>query len=84
MTKTRSVAAARQEFTSLLDGVERGNDVVVTRRGKPVGVLISYSAYVASSATRFGALLERLRSEPPMHLDGTEFENLRDVSAGRG
>lgn len=40
----RSVSAreANQSFSRLLGEVEGGNDVIITRRGKPVAVLSAY------------------------------------------
>jgi prevent-host-death family protein len=83
MTKNRSVAEARQELPALLDDVERGGEVVVTRRGKPIGVLIPYATYLRANSTAFADALERWRTHAPKHLDGTEFMGLRDRSAGR-
>lgn len=42
----RSVSAreANQSFSRLLGEVEGGNDVIITRRGKPVAVLSAYRA----------------------------------------
>ena len=37
--RTVSVAAAEQEFCSLIEDVERGESVLITRRGRPVARL---------------------------------------------
>ncbi len=83
MTKRKSVAEARQALPALLDDVERGHEVVVTRRGKPVGVIIPYPDYLRRNRTAFADALAKWQSQPPKYLDGTEFENLRDRSVGR-
>ena len=54
--KTTSVAAAKAQLSSLLAEVEAGNDVTITRRGKPVALLTSVGAVgvAAVRAPRFG------------------------------
>jgi prevent-host-death family protein len=83
MKRTVSVAEARDELPSLLDDVERGDEVLVTRRGKPVGVLVPYAKYVDARKPSFAELLAKWRTRRPKHLDGTEFRNLRDRSPGK-
>ena len=83
MNKTRNLAEARRELPSILDGVERGDEVIVTRRGKPVGVLVPYAKYLRTRTVSFVEVLARWQAHPPKHLDGTEFEGLRDRSIGR-
>jgi prevent-host-death family protein len=39
--KTASVAEAKAHLSALLGNVESGEDVLITRRGKPVGRLIA-------------------------------------------
>ena len=41
--KTASVAEAKSHLSALLGYVEAGEDVLITRRGKPVGRLIAVS-----------------------------------------
>ena len=54
MARRYSVAEARAHLPSILDEVESGADVELTRRGKPVAVVVSVEEY------------ERLRAE---HID---------------
>jgi prevent-host-death family protein len=82
-TITKSLAATRKDLPSLLDETEKGSDIVVTRRGKAVGVIIPYQAYLRTTGESFAEVLKRLAAHPPKHLDGTEFDDLRDQSAGR-
>jgi prevent-host-death family protein len=42
MGKSVSAAAAKTRFGECLREVERGNDVVITRYGRPVAVLVSH------------------------------------------
>jgi prevent-host-death family protein len=43
MRSTMSVADARRNFSKLLDRVERGERIVITRYGKPFVVMIPIS-----------------------------------------
>ena len=45
MTKRFSLAEARKSLPGILDRVEAGSDVELTRRGKPVAVLVSTREY---------------------------------------
>ena len=83
MKKTRNLAQARRELPTILDDVERGDEVVVTRRGKPVGVLVPYAKYLRTRDPSFDEALARWQAHPPEHLDGSEFVGLRDRSVGR-
>ncbi len=73
--ETYSVADAKAHLSELLDRVESGEDVVITRRGKPVarisptapdkrGPLPSMAAFRESMAGQIkGSVLESLREE---------------------
>ncbi|CUS05785.1 Putative antitoxin YefM (fragment) [Candidatus Promineifilum breve] len=46
MPKTVSVSEAKNQLSALMDwAVETGDEVVITRRGEPRAVIISYSTY---------------------------------------
>jgi antitoxin Phd len=83
-----SIAEARDKFTSIVRDVEeKVAGVELTRRGKPVAVLLSVSEYRRLSgekgfwdaylAFREGSGLDGLSIEPEV------FEGLRDASPGR-
>jgi len=83
-----SIAKARDHFTSLVRVVERESAVELTRRGKPVVVMLSIQEYKrlstgqpsfweAYSAFREQVNLEELGIEPDT------FSGLRDRSHGR-
>ena len=57
MPKKYSIAEARSNFPKIVDQAEAGAEVELTRRGKPVAVLMSHRQ------------LERLRSERPRFAD---------------
>ena len=88
MPKQYSLAEARDQLTRLVRDVEKGEAVELTRRGKPVAVLVSLREYQGMQNGTQGyweALckwradhgLARLQIEPEM------FQELRDRSPGR-
>ncbi len=88
MGKTYSVAEARAHLPELLDEVEEGSDVQLTRRGRPVAVVLSSQRYEALQSDRptfsdaYRAFLKRHRPED-IALDDAFFESLRDRTPGR-
>lgn len=84
-----SVAEARRTLPSLIRDAERGEAVRLTRRGKPVAVLIGYEEFerLASGARDFAEAYEKfLRSYPLAELDidpDEVFRDVRDKSLGR-
>lgn len=66
MQKTVSAQAARQRLGELLEGVYyRGDEVVIERAGKPMGVVIPVERYaqIAAARERFWASLDELREQ---------------------
>lgn len=46
---TVSVAEGKKRFSGLInDAVETGREIIVTRRGKPVAVILSYDGYLSA------------------------------------
>ena len=45
MTKTYTIASARAKLSDIVDQVEAGSDIELTRRGKKVAVVMSASRY---------------------------------------
>jgi antitoxin Phd len=89
MSKSYSIAEARDNFAAMVRDIEERVSVIeLTRRGKPVAVLLSVGEYRrllegkksfwdAYSEFRDRRDLRRLDIEPEV------FEGLRDVSPGR-
>lgn len=48
---TFSIAAARDQFSALIERVEAGEDVVVTRHGRPVAAITALRPHPASAGT---------------------------------
>lgn len=86
--KQFSIAQARDSLTSIIRDVESGSPVELTRRGKPVAVLISLDDYQAVSGEKatFTEAYRRFQEKYDLtELGFTKefFEELRDRSEGR-
>jgi prevent-host-death family protein len=79
-----SLAEARDHLTGLVRDVERGHRVELTRRGKPVAVLVSREEYDRLRAERLSpaAALRAWREAAPAGYDGFDLPE-RDPSPGR-
>jgi prevent-host-death family protein len=81
-----SIADAKNGLARLVHQAEKRSPVVITRRGRPVAVLVSYDEYERLAHRRsFSEALDRYlenRATLPSDLDAV-FENLRDPSPGR-
>ena len=87
MSKQYSVAEARNRFTSILREAETAPAVTITRRGKPVAVVMGWRAYRQLSAkTDFWDAYSRIRDQFDFSALGIEPETFtagRDRSPGR-
>ena len=87
MSRSYSIAKARDQLAELVHRAERGTAIELTRHGKPVAVLLSKQTYEALARHRpsLWAALERFRREADLDaLAGPDpFEGLRDRSLGR-
>ena len=84
-----SIADAKNHFPRLVQQAEAGEQVCITRRGRPVAVLLSTEAFERLSAPKPG-LSEFLRGwrtemkEASVPFPEAEvFQNLRDNDPGR-
>ncbi len=88
MSKSYSVADARAHLPEILDDVEAGKDVQLTRRGRPVALVLSPQRYEAlrGEYARFRdayrAFLSR-RSVEEIGLEPDFFDSLRAQDTGR-
>jgi prevent-host-death family protein len=84
-----SIAQARDRLASIVHEVEKGQSVEITRRGKPVAVILSLDEYnrVLPDKVCFGKSLEKFRQDmgiAELEIDPDEiFRNVRDRSPGR-
>jgi len=88
MLKSYSVAGARAKLSEIVDEVEGGKDVELTRRGKKVAVVMSAARYARLRGDRvpFMTAYETFRGEHDLEDVGVEpgwTNGLRDRSGGR-
>jgi prevent-host-death family protein len=89
MPKSYTVANARAKLAQIVDEVESGKEVELTRRGKKVAVLMSAARYARLRGDRvaFMTAYETFRVEHQLQEVGVEpgwAESLRDRAVGRG
>ncbi len=84
MSSKYSVAEARARLPKILDEVELGREVALTRRGKAVAVLVSVEAYERMSGG-YRSFTEAYDEHRKHHqgLERSELEGLRDRTGGR-
>jgi prevent-host-death family protein len=88
MSKSYSVADARAHLPDILDDVEAGKDVQLTRRGRAVALVLSPQRYdrLRSERTNFGdafrAFLGR-HAPKEIGLEPDFFGSIRDREPGR-
>jgi prevent-host-death family protein len=73
---TYSVAEAKNRLPRLIDKALEGEEVVITRRGKPVVTLRPAAARSASITAMDEWLFERTRSRPGVGMTSVEILNL--------
>ena len=88
MHRSFSVAHARINLPSLVHDAEKGVPVEITRRGKPVAVLVSAIVYrrLAEARPRFwDAMIDFRERANAAHagLDAGDLRTLRDSASGR-
>jgi len=62
--KTVNIAAAKSHFSSLLADVEVGEEVIITRRGKPIARIVAEPPSAASTVFDLSALRVFVESQP--------------------
>ena len=85
MSSAYSIAEARNRLSQLVHRAERGEPVRVTRRGKPVAVMLSVREYerLKGSQGDFWDALIHFRARRKPDFDDAEFTGLRDRQPGR-
>jgi prevent-host-death family protein len=88
MWKTYSVADARARLSSILDDVEAGSEVRLTRRGRPVAVVLCPKKYdvLRSGRANFRDLYRAFvahHAPEEIGLEPSLFALIRDRGAGR-
>ena len=88
MGKQYSISDARSHLSTLIREVELGTAVELTRRGKPVAVVVSLQEYkrLASARRDLWDVIEEFRRSTDLselELGPEYFDALRDRSPGR-
>ncbi len=85
MAKQYSIAAARDQLARLVHDAEEGQRVELTRRGKPVAVLLAIEDYrrLQTRPISFASALKELRAEVDFGLEPEEWLPPREASKGR-
>jgi prevent-host-death family protein len=88
VTKTYTIASARAKLPDIVDEVEAGSEVVVTRRGKKVAVVMSAARYARLRGERvaFMTAYETFRARHNLAeagLDRSFARSLRQRDTGR-
>jgi len=88
MQKRFSIVEAKNKLPSIIHGVETGDSVELTRRGKPVATLLSIKEYerLCGKSQNFWSGLMSIRQvieNENIEISDLDFEELRDLSTGR-
>ena len=88
MARDYSIADAKDHLPEAVRAAEQGDTVTLTRRGKPVAVLISIDHFRGLERSRpdFWEIARDLRQRAECEgavFDQSDFEGLRDRSPGR-
>lgn len=88
MSKRYSIAEARSNLATIVDQAEAGQAVELTRRGKPVAVIISLHDMerLRGERARFGERYQHFLAThalPEIGIEGGYFESTRTREAGR-
>lgn len=83
-----SIAEAKNKLPSIIHSVEKGPFIKLTRRGKPVAVLLSIREYerLSQKTTGLWDALSKFREtikDAGTHITDVEFKDLRDADSGR-
>jgi prevent-host-death family protein len=87
MGRRYSIAEARQLFTQLVREAESGRSFEITRRGRPVAVIVSAAGFARLQGAR-SSLADAIESfrenaEPGDLLSAADLRNLRSRDTGR-
>ena len=88
MAKRYSIAEARAQLPSIVDQAEAGQEIELTRRGKPIAVVVSLREFARLSNARvpfiqaYAKFLDT-HSLSEVGLDDGLFKSIRHTAVGR-
>lgn len=88
MAREYSIAHAKDHLAAAVRAAEAGEPVTLTRRGRPVAVIVSEADYRRLTGSRgdFWTALQEFRESARgdgVAFDASDFDGLRDRSPGR-
>jgi prevent-host-death family protein len=88
MSKKYSIAQVRDHLSEIIHEVEVGEEITVTRRGKPVAVLVSQKNFAKQrgETQEFWNAYQAFRDQvdlPSLGITQETFADVRDKSRGR-
>jgi len=88
MSKKYSIAQVRNRLSEIVHEAEAGEEVTVTRRGKPVAILLSRQQYnkLRGETPGFWLAYQDFRKKVQLEhlgIDQETFDDVRDKSPGR-
>jgi prevent-host-death family protein len=85
MDKTYSIAEARNDLSNVVREAEAGRPVTLSRRGRPVAVVVSASDYSRFAPRRHSVaeVVDCFRAANVADLDDADWVAPRDPSPGR-
>ncbi len=88
MPEQYSIAQAKNKLTAIVHSVETGPAIQLTRRGKPVAMLVSVEEYerlVGQRKDFYEAMMAFRQSleKDGIEMSGEEFDDVRDGTTGR-
>jgi prevent-host-death family protein len=81
MDRTCSIAEARNDLSGVVREAEAGHPVTLSRRGKPVAVVLSAAAFARAPQTSTGEVADAFRKAHAGDLDNTEWVPARNAAA---
>ena len=88
MENQYSIAEAKNKLPAIIHLVERGPSVKLTRRGRPVAILLSIQEYERLSQKKMDFWLalksfRKIAEKEGIEISNADFKGLRDYSPGR-
>jgi len=83
--RTCSIAEARNDLSSVVREAEAGRPVTLSRRGRPVAVLVSAQQYerLAGRRANLAEAIRCFRADHATSLDDSDWLPQRDLAPGR-
>jgi len=78
--ETVNIHAAKTNLSKLIERVEKGEDIVISRNGKPAAHLTPYKESMPQQPRRGGQWTDKIRYAPDYDKADTDIQKLFDAS----